>query len=112
MADITFQDNVQICTERLSRKIEEAFVFEMRKAETFLPHKNLLAGAEPSQEQIQDEYEVTLMMFLDYSVGTLAAILSTYGTSDEAFEEIVIDLMRKKFKWLRETPTERRSQIT
>lgn len=94
-----WQENVEACAQRLSRKMEEAFVFEVNASEKFLPYNH------PGVECKLDEGDQKVRMLechIDYSVGTLVAILTHYCSLDEQFEENLVAMVRDKFKRLRD----------
>lgn len=95
----TWDENVAMCAARFSKKIEDAWVFEMGKADAFLPHHHI--ASEQTQEKEAENRIRQLEIFIDYFIGTQVAILTHYASLEEEFEENLIAMVKDKFERLR-----------
>lgn len=103
---IQWTENVELCAQRLSRKMEEAFVFELKAASTFLPHKHLPTSEAMMGKECVDLYEI----MLDYLLGTTVALTCgaskeiglAFDATSQQFEDNIVAQIRDKFNRLRE----------
>lgn len=98
--EFTWQDNVVECAQRLSRKIEEAFLFELRASTAFLPEKHI--ESEYSEKQRLEDRIDQMEILFDYTLGTTVALLTHHANLSPQFEQNLVAMMKDKFRRLRE----------
>lgn len=95
----SWQENVTMMAQRMSQKLEEAFVFEMKAADAFLPyHHDEKMATKPL---IEEQVKLQCQIFVDYFLGTTVALLGNTISPELEFEEMCIEIVRDKFTRVR-----------
>lgn len=90
-----WQDNVIMCSERLSRVLEERFQIEIGATKTFIDAANLV------REDRIDAMQFSVEALLEYMFGTAVALGSHYVGTTPEFEEVLVNIIRDKMQRLR-----------
>ena len=78
----------------LSTRIEEGFEIERKKIQGKLEK---IKGLD-----IPDAKSFIIETFMEYSIGTIVAILCNYVNDTKDFEDICVEMVREKFERMRE----------
>lgn len=100
----TWQQEIEFVAQAFSQVVESRFIGSVMRAESFLPKVVI-------NQETREENRVRLLeTFIDYTMGTVVAMLAHYASSQPEFEEALVAITREKFVRIRKLKEEGKIQ--
>lgn len=93
--ETNWEDNVEECAKNFSRRMEQAFIEEMRRASVFIPNIAHMDGRDDRVFQVE--------AFVRYLIATTVTVACRYVNTEKDFEKNFLALTKSQFEQCRNT---------